>query len=59
MKYTFKAVLAAIVLSAGLVSGPPAEAGKRLTLPDLDWTGAIVTCRTIQWVLENHMGYKV
>ena len=59
MKFTFKAALAAVIMSVGLGAGSTVQAGKRLVLPDLDWTGAIVTCRTIQWVLENHMDYKV
>ena len=48
MKFTFKAALAAIIMSVGLGAGSTVQAGKRLVLPDLDWTGAIVTCRTIQ-----------
>ena len=59
MKFTFKAALAAVIMTVGLGAGSTVQAGKRLVLPDLDWTGAIVTCRTIQWVLENHMDYKV
>ena len=53
-----KAVLAfaALTLSIGILSS--AHAGKRLTVPDLDWTGAIVTERTIQYILENELGYK-
>ena len=44
-------------MSLGTLS--TAQAGKLLTVPDLDWTGAIVTERTIQYVLENEMGYKI
>jgi len=48
---------AAIGLSMGAIA--PAHAAKSVTAVDLDWTGAVVTCRTIQFVLENEMDYKV
>ena len=47
---------AALTLSISILSS--AQAGKRLTVPDLDWTGAIVTEPTIQNVLENELGYN-
>lgn len=54
-----KAALAITVLALSIGSMPSAQAAKRLTVPDPDWTGGVVTCRTIQYVLENEMGYKV
>ena len=48
---------AAIGLSMSVV--PSAHAAKQVTSIDLDWTGAVVTCRTIQYVLENELDYKV
>lgn len=54
-----KAALAIAVLALSIGSMPSAQAAKRLTVPDPDWTGGVVTCRTIQYVLENEMGYKV
>ena len=59
MSLKFKAALASMLLMFGLSSIPTVQAAKRITAPDLDWTGALVTCRTIQYVLENEMGYKV
>ena len=59
MSLKLKAALASAVIALSLVSAPSAQAAKRLTVADLDWTGAVVSCRTIQYVLENEMGYKV
>ncbi|MEM7564125.1 MAG: glycine betaine ABC transporter substrate-binding protein [Pseudomonadota bacterium] len=59
MSLKLKTVFAAAVLMLGMTSLPAAHAAKRLTVADLDWTGAVVTCRTLQYVLENEMGYKV
>ena len=59
MSLKFKTVLAFVLLTLGFSSLPSAHAAKRLTVADLDWTGAVVTCRTLQYVLENEMGYKV
>ena len=58
MSSKLKAILAFAVLTMSLGTLSSAQAGKLLTVPDLDWTGAIVTERTIQYVLENEMGYK-
>ena len=57
MPSKLKAVLAFAVLAMSIGTLPSAQADKSLTVPDLDWTGAIVTDRTIQYVLENEMGY--
>ena len=58
MSSKLKAILAFAVLTMSIGILSSAQADKRLTVPDLDWTGAIVTERTIQYVLENEMGYK-
>ena len=58
MSAKLKSILAFAVLTMSLGTLSSAQAGKLLTVPDLDWTGAIVTERTIQYVLENEMGYK-
>jgi glycine betaine/proline transport system substrate-binding protein len=59
MSIKIKVALATAVLALSIGSMPSAQAAKRLTVPDPDWTGGVVTCRTIQYVLENEMGYKV
>ena len=59
MLLKLKAALASVILMLGVGSIPSVEAAKRLTVPDPDWTGGVVTCRTIQYVLENELGYKV
>ena len=59
MSLKLKAVLATAVLAMSIGSVPSAQAAKRLTVPDPDWTGGVVTCRTLQYVMENEMGYKV
>jgi len=59
MSLKIKAALASVILALSLGAVTTAQAAKRLTVPDPDWTGGVVTCRTIQYVLENEMGYKV
>ena len=59
MSSNLKSILSAVALATSLMLVPQAQAAKRLTVADLDWTGAVVTCRTLQYVLENEMGYKV
>lgn len=59
MSKFIKTVLAVTVLALSLGATSTLQAAKRLTVADLDWTGAVVTCRTLQYVLENEMGYKV
>ena len=48
MSSKLKAILAFAVLTMSLGTLSSAQAGKLLTVPDQDWTGAIVTERTIQ-----------
>jgi len=58
MSFKFKAaLLSALLLSLGSVI--PAQAAKRLTAPDPDWTGGVVTCLVAQYIMENEMGYKI
>lgn len=59
MSLKLKAALASAVIALSLVSAPSAQAAKRLTAPDPDWTGGVVTCRTLQYIMENEMGYRV
>jgi glycine betaine/proline transport system substrate-binding protein len=59
MSFKIKALLASALLALSIGSVSSVQAAKRLTVPDPDWTGGVVTCRTIQYVLENEMGYKV
>jgi len=59
MTFKFKTVLAVVVLALGLGSLPAAHAAKRLTAPDPDWTGGVVTCLVAQYIMENEMGYKI
>lgn len=47
MLLKLKAALASVILMLGVGSIPSVEAAKRLTVPDPDWTGGVVTCRTI------------
>jgi glycine betaine/proline transport system substrate-binding protein len=37
----------------------PASAAKVLTAPVADWTGGAVTCKVIQMILEDELGYTV
>ena len=59
MSCKLKTVLAFLVLVLSLGSIVPAQAAKRLTAPDPDWTGGVVTCLVAQYIMENEMGYKV
>ncbi|MFT5502795.1 MAG: glycine betaine/proline transport system substrate-binding protein [Gammaproteobacteria bacterium] len=59
MLLKLKVTLASMCLALSVGSVSSVHAAKRLTVADLDWTGAVVTCRTIQYVLENEMDYKV
>jgi len=59
MSLKIKAALASVILTLSLGAVSTAQAAKRLTVPDPDWTGGVVTCRTIQYVLENELDYKV
>lgn len=49
-------------LTAGAVAlgfAASAQAGGVLTAPEADWTGGQVTCKVLQFILEDEMGYKV
>jgi len=59
MSFKIKAVLASAVLALSIGSVPSVHAAKRLTAPDPDWTGGVVTCRVLQYIMENEMGYKI
>ncbi len=59
MSLKLKAVLASAVLALSLGVVPSVHAAKKLTAPDPDWTGGVVTCRVLQYILENEMDYKV
>ncbi len=59
MSFKIKAALTGVVLALSLGAVSTSQAAKRLTVPDPDWTGGVVTCRTIQYVLENELGYKI
>jgi len=59
MSLKFKAVLAFALLALSLGSMPSAQAAKRLTAPDPDWTGGLVTCLVAQYIMENEYGYKI
>ena len=58
MSSKLKAILTVAALSVSISILPSAQADKRLTTVDTDWTGGLVTERTIQYVLENEMGYS-
>jgi len=59
MRFKLSAVLMSALLALSIGPFSSVQAAKRLTVPDPDWTGGVVTCRTIQYVLENELGYKV
>lgn len=58
---TLIAAVSAIFVSFGMTfsASAPAEAGGLLTVPDADWTGGQVTCKILQFILEDEMNYKV
>ena len=59
MSFQIRAALASAILALSLAVVTPAQAAKRLTAPDPDWTGGLVTCLVAQYIMENEMGYKV
>lgn len=59
MSLKFKAALASAIIALGLASTGSVQAAKRLTTPDPDWTGGVVTCRVAQYILENELGYRI
>jgi ABC-type proline/glycine betaine transport system substrate-binding protein len=50
---------AGLIAGAMLVAAAPAQAGGVLNVPEADWTGGQVTCKVLQIILENEMGYKL
>ncbi len=63
MKFTkkFVAAISATFVAVGMAfaAPTPASAGGVLTAPEADWTGGQVTCKVLQVILEQEMGYKV
>jgi len=49
----------AVAVALSIIAAIPAKAGGVLNVPDADWTGGLVTCRIIESILENEMGYKI
>lgn len=58
-KITATATAAAFAVGLALTAATPASAGGILTVPEADWTGGQVTCRIIEIILEDEMGYKI
>ena len=58
MTVKFKTALATAVLALAVGALPSANAAKRLTAPDPDWTGGLVTCLVAQKIIENELGYR-
>ena len=56
MSLKLKTVLACTLLALSLGS---VHAGGRLTAPDPDWTGGLVTCLVAQYIMENELDYKI
>ena len=58
---SIKAVATTGAMVAGFALGTTgtATASGTLVAPDADWTGGVVTCRVIQYILENEMGYEI
>ncbi len=61
MTRKFMATMGAVLVSFGMAfsASAPAQAGGVLTAPEADWTGGQVTCKIIQFILEDEMDYKV
>ena len=59
MSLKLKAVLVFAAFTLSLGSAPSVYAAKRLTSPDADWTGGVVTCRVLKYIMTNEMGYKI
>lgn len=49
----------AVAVALSVIAAMPAKAGGVLNVADADWTGGLVTCRIIESILENEMGYKI
>lgn len=58
-KVTTAATAGALSLGLAMSAAAPASAAGVLTAPEADWTGGQVTCKIIQFILEDEMGYKV
>ena len=54
-----KTIMAPVILALSLGYVSSVQAEKELTASDVDWTGGVVTCRMLQYIMENEMGYKV
>ena len=63
MKTTSKlmASVGGLLVAFGVAFGAasPATAGGVLNVPEADWTGGQVTCKILQIILEEEMGYKL
>ncbi len=59
MSFKIRTALIPVILALGLGSVTSAQAAKRVTAPDPDWTGGLVTCLVLQHIMENEMGYRV
>ena len=63
MKTTSKlmASVGGLLVAFGVAFGAasPASAGGVLNVPEADWTGGQVTCKILQIILEEEMGYKL
>ena len=59
MSLKIKALLTTLVLAMGIGSMPSANASGRLVSPNADWTGGLVTCKVLYWILENELDYKI
>ncbi len=59
MSLKLKTTLVFALLALSLGSVPSAQAGKVLNVPDPDWTGGLVTCRVLQYIIINEMGGEV
>lgn len=55
----YTAVLGAGAVALSLAVAAPASASKVLKYAEADWTGGQVTCKILQIILEEEMGYKV
>lgn len=59
MSFRIRAALASAILALNLGAVTSAHAAGRLTAPDPDWTGGLVTCLVAQYILENEMDYRI
>ena len=53
-----KAAAAGIALTAAAFTAAPANAKGVLKVADADWTGGVITCRLIEFIIRD-WGYKV